>query len=497
MNPNYRELALLAVAEIVLVLTALVVLGADLAARERRPPPARRARAAFLGVLGCGLAAAGLVGLAPEGVAPGAMLLGDPLTRWVKVVLLVLTAGTLLLSTHTDFTPHPAEYVAVVLLGGVGMLLVAGTENVLMMFLALELASLSLYILTAFDKRDAQGTEAALKYFLFGGMAGAFLLLGLSVVYGVTGAIEFRLIGTALAAGGAPPLLLVGLVLVLVGLGFKVAAVPFHFWAPDAYQGAPAPAAGFIAAGSKVAAFFVFAKLSVLGLSPAGGSGDWGHWKAGWPLLVAWVAAASMVLGNLAALSQRNVKRLLAYSAVAQAGYTLVAVAGGGTEGLAAVTFYAATYALTALGAFGVVAVVEARTGGSDFEHFAGLARRSPLLGLSLGVFVLSLAGIPPLAGFFGKFYLFLAALGAGSGNLGLLWLVGLGAATTCVAFYYYLRLLKVVFVDEPFGGIATWTAVGVDQWTVGAAAVGVVAVGCVPGLLLNPLTQALVAAGF
>jgi NADH-quinone oxidoreductase subunit N len=185
------------------------------------------------------------------------------------------------------------------------------------------------------------------------------------------------------------------------------------------------------------------------------------------------------------------VKRLLAYSAVAQAGYTLVAVAGGGTEGLAAVTFYAATYALTALGAFGVVAVVEARTGGSDFEHFAGLARRSPLLGLSLGVFVLSLAGIPPLAGFFGKFYLFLAALGAGSGNLGLLWLVGLGAATTCVAFYYYLRLLKVVFVDDMNPDLPATTDGGTGQVelaTIVVAALVVVVAGCAPGLLLNPL---------
>lgn len=504
MNPNYLELAWLASAEILLVLTALAVLGADLAVRDRVSMAARRVRAGVLGAVGCGVALVWLGILAPEGAAPGGMLVGDALTRWVRMVVLVLTAGSLLLSLRSEFTVHPAEYVSLVLLGGVGMMLVAATENVLMLFLALELASLSLYVLAAFDKRDPRGTEAALKYFLFGGMAGAFLLLGLSLIYGVTGAIEFRPIGTALAGRTPSPMLLAGLVLVLVGLGFKVAAVPFHFWAPDAYQGAPAPAAAFIATGSKVAAFFVMAKLSMLGFAGVRGSADWGVWSPGWSLLVAWVAAASMVLGNFAALSQRNVRRLLAYSAVAQAGYMLVAVAGGGSEGLAAVTFYAATYAVTVLGAFGVVGVVERRTGGSDFEHFAGLGRRSPWLALSLGVFVLSLAGIPPLAGFFGKLYLFLSALDAGAGDLGLLWLVGLGAATTCVAFYYYLRLLKVVFVDEPASAPGNGANLGSDreagsaeQATVVVAAVLVVAVGCAPGLALTPLLRALVAAGF
>ena len=321
---NYLDLARLAAPEIALVLGALAVLGVDLSRRDNRSLNGRRAVALVLGVAGCVVSAAWLVAVAPEGALAGGMFVTDALGRWVKLVLLGLTAGTLLLSARAEFTEHPGEYVALVLFGAVGMLLVASVENVLMMFLALELTSVSLYLLAAFDKRDPQATEGALKYFLFGGMAAAFLLFGLSFIYGATGAIEFRLIAQALAGKAASPLLLAGLVMVLVGLGFKVAAVPFHFWAPDAYQGAPTPAAGFIAAGSKVAAFFVVAKLMAVAFAPVAGAGTWNGWVAGWAPVVAWVAAASMVLGNLAALVQSNVKRLLAYSAVAHAGYTLV-----------------------------------------------------------------------------------------------------------------------------------------------------------------------------
>lgn len=488
---SYLELTRLAGAEIVVVLTALMVLALSMGGEG-----ARR----WLGWVaagGCGTAAVWLLGVAPEGSAVGGMLVSDALTRWVKVAILGLTLGTVLLSGRVGFTPHAGEFLAIVLLGAVGMLLVAGAENVLLMFLALELASLSLYILTAFDKRSAAGAEAALKYFLFGGMAGAFLLFGLSLIYGVTGAIEFRGIGAALARGPGSPLLLVGMVMVLAGLGFKVAAAPFHFWAPDAYQGAPAPAAGFIAAGSKVAAFFVLAKFCVAGLGTgvAGGSG-WGGFASGWSPVVATLAVASMVWGNLAALAQRNVRRLLAYSAIAQAGYTLVALAGEGPGGLAAILFYATTYAITALGAFGVVGLVEERVGGSDFEHFAGLGRRSPGLAISLAVFVLSLAGIPPLAGFFGKFYLFLAALGGDGASLGMLWLVALGAATTCVSFYYYLRLLKVVFIEESNLPVGAEAGSLLEGGVVGLTAILVIVAGCAPDLLLASLLEALVTVG-
>lgn len=494
MNVDYLQLARLCMAEILLVLTALLVLGVDLSRRGRGDDASRRAVATWIGILGCAGAFAWLVAGGAEGTTMGGMLALDALTRWVKCVLLVLTGGTLLLSRGIRFTPHLGEYVAVVLFGAVGMLLMASAENMLLLFLALELASVSLYILTAFDKRDGYGMEAALKYFLFGGMAGAFLLFGMSLIYGVSGAIEFRAIATALSTAGLPPLLLAGVVMVFVGLGFKVAAVPFHFWAPDAYQGAPAPVAGFIAGGSKVAAFFVLAKFSAVALAGIEGSGAWGGFRAGWMPVVACLAAASMVVGNFAALAQSNVRRLLAYSAVAHGGYALVGVLAGGADSANSVIFYAATYALTSLGAFGVVGWVEAATGGSDFSHFAGLSRKSPLVALSLGVFLLSLAGIPPLVGFFGKFYLFLAALKSGGAGLGLLWLVILGIATTCVSFFYYLRLLKVVFVDEPTGVFHPPTEAGFERATIAVSAALVVLVGCAPELLLGSLRAAVLA---
>lgn len=500
MAVNYAQLLWLASAEVWLVITALAVLGVDLKLRGAATLERRRGVALALGGLGCvgGILWLGLA--APGGAAPGGMLASDALTRMVKMVLLGLTASTLGLSVRSAFTVHVGEYVSVVLLGGVGMMLIASSENLLMMFLALELASLCLYILAGFAKNEARSMEAALKYFLFGGMAAAFLLFGASLIYGVTGQIEFRGIGAALTGERVTPLLLAGLVMVWVGLGFKVAAVPFHFWAPDAYEGAPTPAAGFIAAGSKVAAFFLIAKLSLMALGPVGGSAAWGAFVPGLMPLVAVMAAASMVVGNFAALAQTNVKRLLAYSAVAHAGYTLVAVVAGGRESLTATTFYAVTYAVTAVGAFGILGLVELSAGGSDFRHLAGLSRRSPGLAIGLGVFVLSLAGIPPLSGFFAKFYVFAVAMkvAAGGGEPALLWLVGLGAATTCVSFYYYLRVLKAVFVEAPTEGLTSReVGGGVEGWTVGIACVVVAGLGCFPSLLLGPLRGALTAAGW
>ncbi len=494
---NYLELARLTLTEAIVVVTALAVLGVDLKLGPATALGTRRAWACGLGIVGCLAAGLWLAMGAPTGSIPGGMVVSDALARWVKGVLLVLTVGTLLLSGRAAFSVHVGEYVSVLLLGLVGMLLLAGTENLLIMFLALELASVSLYILVGFNKGDARGTEAALKYFLFGGMAGAFLLFGSSLVYGATGEIEFRAMAVRLAATGLTPLLAVGLVMVLVGMGFKVAAVPFHFWAPDAYQGAPTPAASFVAAGSKVAAFFILAKLTVVAFPAIHGQWKGSEVAPGWTPLLAVVAAASMVIGNLAALTQRNVKRLLAYSAVAHAGYVLMALVEGRSAGFSAVTFYAVTYAITVLGAFGVVALVEEGAGGSDWEHFRGLGQRAPGLALCLGIFVLSLAGIPPLAGFFGKFYLFLVAMTVGGDGHDLLWLVGLGAATTCLSFFYYLRLLKVVFVEAPRGGDTRWPKAGLEMATVWVAAAGVVAIGVAPGWVLAPLQAALVAAGF
>jgi NADH-quinone oxidoreductase subunit N len=371
------------------------------------------------------------------------------------------------------------------------------TENILLIFVALELLSLCLYVMTAFDKRSIQSAEAALKYFLFGGMSAAFLLFGLSLIYGVSSELNLSRIAAKVAAGGPDPLVLMAMVMVVIGFGFKVAAVPFHLWAPDAYQGAPTPSAAFIASGSKVASFFILAKVMMVGFAGAEGSGAWRGFSQGWVPILAAVAALSVVVGNLAAIAQSNVKRLLAYSAMAHAGYALVGLLGSKGIGMASVIYYAVTYALTALGAFAVVASVENGAGAARLTDFAGLRQRSPVLAFCLLIFILSLAGVPPLAGFFGKFYLFAAGLKAGQQSLGMLWLVILALAMSAVSLYYYLQVLKQAFVAAAPGQGSPWSVPGTTQWTVGFLAAAVLLLGCFPGLLVVPLTEALKASGF
>src|SRR5213080_3979556 len=255
-------------------------------------------------------------------------------------------------------------------------------------------------------------------------------------------------IGAKLDAMSVQPLLAVGIVMTLIGFAFKIAAAPFHLWAPDAYQGAPIPSAAFIASGSKVASFVVLGKIVLVGFAPARGSADWHAMLAGWSPVLAVLAALSILRGNFVALAQKNVRRLLAYSAVAHGGYTLLGLIAGGNDGFAATLFYTPLYAVTLVGAFAVVGVVRRQSGGDDLQNFTGLSARSPLIAACMAIFMLSLAGIPPLAGFFGKFYLFSVALRA-SPNHGLLWLVALAIFGSFVSLYYYLIVLKAVFVEQ------------------------------------------------
>jgi NADH-quinone oxidoreductase subunit N len=414
-------------------------------------------------------------------------LVVSPLTIIFKFVLIVLASLTVLISAETDLGQHVGEYFAMLLFATIGALLLVGTEELLTLFVALELMSISLYVLTAFHKDSLRSQEAALKYFLFGAIASAFLLFGLSYIYGVTGATSLREIGAVLAGKGTSPLLAVGLLCVLVGLGFKIAIVPFHLWAPDTYEGAPTPVTAFIATASKVASFFVLVKFLLLGFAGAAGSAYWRGFESGWAMVLGIAAAASMVLGNCAAIVQHNIKRLLAYSSIAHAGYILiglVAVTQTDRTGAAAVLFYVIVYALTNLGAFGVIAALAARAGGDDMEHFNGMARRSPFLSLLMLIFLLSLAGIPPLGGFFGKFYLFAAAVQRDSQHFGLLWLVVLGIVMSAVSLYYYLIVLKHIYVlpakdNNPIRASGTLSA------ALGLVAVGVVALGVWPEPIL------------
>src|SRR5213595_4145474 len=440
---SYLELLKLAAPEAIVVVTALAVLTIALTTR----------RALVLGpivaVLGVALAIGAVVMLPSRANLFSGMLVISPLNSLFKIICLALALATVPLVSSEKALPNPGEYIAVLLLGSVGLMLLVGSEELLMIFIGLELLGLSLYVLAAFDKADVHSAEAGLKYFLFGSTASAFTLFGISLIYGLSGTTGLTAIGQKLTSVSVQPLLFVGIVMTLVGFAFKIAAAPFHLWAPDAYQGAPVPSAGFIASASKVASFVVLGKIVLVGFAPVRGSAAWHAMLAGWLPMLAVLAALSILVGNLVALAQSNVRRLLAYSAVAHAGYTLIGLVSGDRTGFSAALFYATIYAITLVGAFGVVAMVRRETGGDDFSNFAGLASRSPLLAACMSVFMLSLAGIPPLAGFFGKFYLFSAALRAGA-NQGLLWLVAVALLGSFISLYYYLIVLKAIFVDEP-----------------------------------------------
>src|SRR5216117_1822604 len=440
---SYLDLLKLASPEAIIAVTALAVLGIGLASTRAS------GICSFAATLGLALAIGAVTILPQQATLLHGMLVITPLTSLFKIICLALAFFTVLLARSDRSSRNPGEYLAMLLLATIGLLLLVSSEELLMIFIGLELTGLSLYIMTAFDKSDVRSAEAGLKYFLFGSTASAFTLFGLSFIYGMSGTTGLVAIGQKFATQPMQPLLFVGILMTLVGLAFKVAAAPFHLWAPDAYQGAPVPSAAFIASGSKVASFVVLGKIVLVGFAPVHGSAAWHAMIAGWSPVLAALAALSILLGNLVALVQTNVRRLLAYSAVAHAGYTLLGLVAGGRDGFSATLFYATVYAITLVGAFGVVAVVRSETGGDDVKNFSGLAARAPLLAGCMAIFMFSLAGIPPLAGFFGKFYLFSAALRAG-GDHGLLWLVGLALFGSFVSLYYYLIVLKAIFVDQP-----------------------------------------------
>jgi len=434
------------------------------------------------------------------------MLVANPLTHLVQIVLLALTIFAVLISVGSTFTEHVGEYVLLILLATVGMMFLVGSQDLLVIFISLELLSLSLYILTAFDKRSARSAEAALKYFLFGGMSAAFLLFGFSLLYGLSNSTSLARIASAIHAPSLNgphlngpslnPLLVIAIVTTVIGFGFKVAAAPFHFWAPDVYECAPAPSAAFIASASKVASFFIFFQVMVVGFAGAEGSAAWSHFVPGWVPVLAIVAAISMLLGNLVAIVQSSVRRLLAYSAIAHAGYILLAFVSHTQQSLAALIYYVVTYALATLGAFSVIAVVEAQTGGERLSNFDGLSRRAPVLSGCMFIFLLSLAGIPPLAGFFGKFYLFASVLAATPGSLGLLWLVVIAIAMSAVSLYYYLQVLKRIYVANPHAEAERIHARILTQVVMVLLAGAVVLLGFTPHLLLRWILEAIRASG-
>jgi NADH-quinone oxidoreductase subunit N len=490
------QLLQLAWPEIIITLTALVAMAFDLLFFRRSALRTRFLVASSIAAIGSVGAILKLLPSSPQGVVLGGVFLANPETHLVQIALLVIAMLTLFLSVDSTFTDHVGEFVFLILLATTGMMFLVASQDLLVIFISLELLSLSVYILAGFDKHSPRSSEAALKYFLFGGMSAAFMLFGFSLLYGFSNSTNLVQIAGAIHASPLNPIVLLAIVTTVIGFGFKIAAAPFHFWAPDVYQGAPTPSAAFIASGSKVASFFVFFQVLVIGFAGAEGSATVHHFQSGWVPVIVTVAVASMLLGNLVAITQTSLRRLLAYSAVAHAGYMLLAFVAHSEQSLDALLFYVATYALATLGIFGILSVTEKQIGNDSISGLAGLSRRAPFLSACLFIFLLSLAGIPPLSGFFAKFLLFTSVLAVSAGSKLLIWLILFAIAMSAVSLYYYLRVLKSAFVADPPENATEVQAPVLLQIVVGLLAAGVVALGCAPDLILNQILKVVHASG-
>jgi NADH-quinone oxidoreductase subunit N len=372
------------------------------------------------------------------------------------------------------------EYYSLVLFSTAGMMLMASAGDLIVIFLALELMSLSLYVLAGLFKTRLASGEASMKYFLLGAFASSFLLYGIALVYGATGSTNLDRIAASAAAREGHALLVAGLGLLLVGFGFKISSVPFHMWAPDVYEGAPTTITAFIATGSKAAAFAALIRVLVVALRGL---------QPDWTTLLWAVAAVTMTAGNVVALAQSNLKRMLAYSSIAHVGYMLMGLVAGGAPGAGAVLFYLLAYTFTTIGAFGAIALC-ARAGEEAVEvgDYAGLARRHPLLAGTLALFLLSLIGIPPLAGFVAKFYLFGSAVRAG-----FIWLTVIAVLNSAVAAYYYLRVIVYMYMRDVEGEGADYAPSLAGGMALAIAVAGIVLLGVLPAPFAD-LAQAAVA---
>ncbi len=377
-----------------------------------------------------------------DGVGFGGLFVNDAFGRFAKFLALLGSAVTLMMSVgyarREKFDSF--EYPVLIVLCTLGMMLMISAGDMLALYLGLELQSLSIYVLAAFNRDSLRSTEAGLKYFVLGALSSGMLLYGISIAYGYTGNTGFGAIAAALAGEGRQLGLVFGLVFVLAGLAFKISAVPFHMWTPDVYEGAPTPVTAFLASAPKMAAIALTTRVAVDAFQPI---------VADWRQIIVFVAVASMALGSFAAIGQRNIKRLMAYSSIGHMGFVLVGLAANSQNGVRGVALYMAIYLVMTLGTFAFILSMRRATGNVEqVDDLSGLASTNPIMATIMTILMFSLAGIPPLAGFWAKWYVFLAAIDAHLYGLAVI-----GVLTSVVGAYYYLRIIKIMWFDEPVGG--------------------------------------------
>ena len=456
--------------ELVLTAGALLVLVTDVLL----PPRSGRALAwVSVGVLGATLASlTPFVGV--ETVVSNGLLAVDSFALFFKVIFLVAAIFTVLMSVrYLEIEgASPGEYYFLVLCSTLGMMIMAGGIDLITSFIGLETMAVSFYILAGFIKPNPRSNEAAVKYFLLGAFSLGILLYGMSILYGLSGTTNLRAMATIFATREADPLIILAVILVVAGMGFKIAAVPFHMWAPDVYEGAPTPITAFLSVGSKAASFAMLLRIFVEGLPSL---------AADWRLLFEILAIVTMTVGNVAALTQTNLKRMLAYSSIAHAGYLLIGVVAGTPRGVSAMLIYLAVYSFMQLGAFGVILVMRRKdVVGDELKDFSGLAFRHPFAAFAMLLFMLSLGGIPPTAGFMGKFWLFGAAV-----ESGYIWLAVIGVLNSAISLYYYLRIVVFMYLKKETSGSEP-TMDGPLSLMLGVAVAATLVLGVYPRLLFE-----------
>ena len=376
----------------------------------------------------------------PEGMAFEGQLIVDGFSHYVKLILGFAAAAALLFSKSYFETEklERYEYSVLTLYCVLGMSIMASANTLLSLYIGIEMQSLALYVMAAFNRDSLRASEAGLKYFVLGALSSGLLLYGASLIYGFTGSLEFAEIAAAVSESGTTPGIVAGMVFLLCGLAFKISAAPFHMWTPDVYEGAPTPVTAFFSAAPKIAAMAIFIRLVSSAFEPI---------QIDWQQIVVFLSVASMALGAFAAIGQRNIKRLMAYSSIGHMGYALVGLAAGTQAGVRGVIIYMLIYMVMTLGTFACILAMRRKEEGNveNIDELAGLSSTNPFMATMLTILMFSLAGIPPLAGFFGKYVVFAAAIQAE-----LYWLAVIGVLASVVGAYYYLRIIKIMWFDEP-----------------------------------------------